>query len=212
MTLQHKLPGLLREFLPTTLLVLGIFACRSTLADWYTVPTGSMLPTIVEGDRILVDKLAYDVKLPFSNIIVSRLQEPQIGDIVVFEHPTDGKRMVKRLVAGPGDTIAMRDNRLILNGKAVSYQASGNHIYEDLGTRHTLQWLKNGNPYTSFAAVTLGNDEYLMLGDNRNNSTDSRFFGVVPRELLQGKAERVLFSKVPEQLAVRKERALKKLI
>ncbi|MFC6439582.1 signal peptidase I [Bowmanella sp. JS7-9] len=207
-----KLMKLIREYLPTALLVIGLFACRSSIADWYEVPTGSMQPTIVEGDRIFVDKLAYDVKVPFTNLIVARLDDPKAGDIVVFEHPQTGTRLIKRLIAGPGDVVSMLNNRLTINGQPLTYSQTDGHIYEDLAGKHALQWINNGNPNTAFGPVRLGEDEFLMLGDNRNNSADSRYFGLVRRDLIQGKAKNVLFSKVPDELALRNERAFKKLI
>lgn len=94
---------------------------KSAIADWNIVPTGSMKPTIVEGDRIFVNKLAYDLKVPYTTWHVAAWGDPQRGDIVVFYSPADGKRLVKRVVGVPGDTVAMRDDRLILNGEGVGY-------------------------------------------------------------------------------------------
>jgi len=103
------------------LIVLVITSFRSAVADWNDVPTGSMKPTIFEGDRIVVNKLAYDLKVPFTTLRVVSWANPTRGDIVVLYSPVDGKRLVKRVVGLPGDTIAMIEDRLIVNNVVVSY-------------------------------------------------------------------------------------------
>ena len=103
----------------TALLVFGL---RSAVADWNVVPTGSMRPTILEGDRVLVNRLAYDLKVPFTTRHLAEWGGPERGDIVVFYSPADGQRLVKRVVGLPGDTVELKDNRLFLNGEAVTYE------------------------------------------------------------------------------------------
>ena len=102
--------------------VLIATSIKSAIADWNTVPTGSMKPTIVEGDRIFVNKLAYDLKVPYTTIHIAQWDNPKRGDVVVFYSPEDGKRLVKRVVGVPGDTILMRDSRLFINGKELAYR------------------------------------------------------------------------------------------
>ncbi len=97
---------------------------RSAVADWNHVPSGSMLPTIVQGDRILVNKMAYDLRLPFTNITLVKLAEPERGDIITFDSAVADKKLVKRIIGLPGDTVSMRNNRLYLNGQAINYEAS----------------------------------------------------------------------------------------
>src|SRR4029079_4207775 len=99
-------------------MILVISSLRSALADWNDVPTGSMKPTIQEGDRVVVNKLAYDLKVPFTTIEVLHWGDPQRGDIVVLFSPVDGVRLVKRVIAVPGDRIAMLNNQLYVNGTA----------------------------------------------------------------------------------------------
>ena len=94
---------------------------RSSIADWNQVPSGSMKPTILEGDRIFVNKLAYDLKVPLTKIQIATWGNPERGDIVTFESPRDGTRLVKRVVGVPGDTIEMQNNRLIVNGEPAVY-------------------------------------------------------------------------------------------
>src|SRR6184192_162450 len=107
------------------LMLLVISSLRSALADWNDVPTGSMKPTIQEGDRVVVNKLAYDLKVPFTMIEVAKWGDPKRGDIVVLFSPEDGTRLVKRVVGVPGDRIELRDNQLLVNGVAASWKSIG---------------------------------------------------------------------------------------
>src|SRR5438046_62493 len=106
-------------------MLLVISSLRSALADWNDVPTGSMKPTIEEGDRVVVNKLAYDLKIPFTTIEIAKWSDPKRGDIVVLFSPLDGTRLVKRVIAVPGDRIEMRDNQLFVNGHAASMKPLG---------------------------------------------------------------------------------------
>jgi len=108
---------------PMLTILLVTCALRSSLADWNEVPTGSMKPTIQEGERILVNKLAYDLKVPFTTWRVTEWAGPQRGEVVVLYSPADGKRLVKRIVGVPGDSLELRHNRLLLNGTPVQYAA-----------------------------------------------------------------------------------------
>src|SRR5215813_9061460 len=108
-----------KEIRPLLILTLVIFSIRSSLADWNDVPTGSMKPTIVEGDRVFVNKLAYDLKVPFTTWHLAQWDNPHRGDVVVFYSPHDGQRLVKRVIGLPGDTIELRQNGLVINGQPV---------------------------------------------------------------------------------------------
>lgn len=181
------------------LILLGVF--RSAIADWNPVPTGSMKPTIVEGDVIWVNKIAYDLKLPFTQISLTRVGKPTRGDIVVFKSARAAKRLVKRLIGLPGDSVMLVDNRLVINGQSASYhQATEDSTWFD--TTESLRGLNHAvrlNKYAASAASSFGPIEipdgyYLMLGDNRDNSADSRVYGLVPRKELVGRASHVLVS------------------
>jgi len=191
------------------LLVFGLF--RTAVADWNPVPSGSMRPTVHEGDVVLVDRLAYQLKVPLTDIVLARIGEPARGDIVVFHSPTDGTRLLKRLVAVPGDRVEMRDKVLWINGLRADYAPLGGaaehapdgsivealRLQESAGSpKHVVQWLRapGGDAYDSFGPLVIPPDRFLMLGDNRDNSADSRVFGLVPRELLVGRTRRVLVS------------------
>src|SRR5512144_2186400 len=105
---------------------------RSAVADWMYVPSGSMNPTIVEGDRILVDKAAYGVRIPFTTLRLTRGSNPQRGDVAIFSSPEDGTTLVKRIIGLPGDTIEMRDDALFVNGVATHYDTAIDVADEDL--------------------------------------------------------------------------------
>lgn len=189
------------------LLLFGLF--RTAVADWNPIPSGSMHPTLLEGDVVFVNRLAYDLKVPLTDHILLHLGDPQRGDVVTFSSPRDGTRLIKRLVAVPGDKVEMHNKLLFINGEPAHYQASTvepNHDALDApwnvqharetagGHSHQIQWLAGVSGRDNFKPVTLGPNEYLMLGDNRDNSADSRFIGLVPRELLIGKAVGVMVS------------------
>src|SRR5580704_17520292 len=115
---RQKWRQFLRQDAKTLLvMLLAMFTFRSAIADWNDVPTGSMRPTILEGDRVFVNKLAYDLKVPFTTWHIAQWDNPARGEIVVFFSPADGKRLVKRVVGLPGDRIEMVDERLIVNGE-----------------------------------------------------------------------------------------------
>src|SRR5881296_2233777 len=110
-----------KEIRPLLILALIVFSIRSSLADWNDVPTGSMKPTILEGDRVFINKLAYDLKVPFTTWHIAEWSNPQRGDIVVFFSPKDGTRLVKRVIGLPGDTIELRNGQLFINDQPVDY-------------------------------------------------------------------------------------------
>src|SRR6266576_5079250 len=110
-----------REYRGFALFIVLMMIFRSALADWNVVPTGSMKPTIIEGDRILVNKLAYDFKVPLTHISVYKFADPGRGDIIVFDSRAANTRLVKRVIGLPGDTVEMRANRLTINGIAARY-------------------------------------------------------------------------------------------
>ena len=120
------------EFRPLLIMALVMFSVRSSFADWNKVPSGSMKPTILEGDCIFVNKLAYDLKVPFTTLHLAEWSAPQRGDIVVFYSPKDGMRLVKRTVGLPGDTVELRDDKLIINGETVEYESIADELFPDV--------------------------------------------------------------------------------
>ena len=209
-----------REWLqPVALIAAVMLPFRSAIADWNVVPTGSMNPTIVEGDRIFINKLAYDLKIPFTTAHLAQWADPQRGDIVVFYAPDDGLRLVKRVIGLPGDVLELRDERLYINGVALSYaplvgnNAATVYARELLGEHpHAVQIQPELRAMRSFGPVTVPPGSYFMMGDNRDNSRDSRYFGFVPRDQIVGRALAVVASFDPDRFYLpRTERFLKSL-
>src|SRR5258706_7791279 len=148
------------EYRGFTLFVILMVIFRSAVADWNTVPTGSMKPTILEGDRILVNKLAYDLRVPLTHISVLRFADPQRGDIVVFDSQAADTRLVKRVIGLPGDVVEMKNNRLRINGVEARYskvERKGDAIFEVesyAGMTHRIELASAGSSeYGTFGPV-----------------------------------------------------------
>ena len=187
------------------LMLLVVSSLRSALADWNDVPTGSMKPTIEEGDRVVVNKLAYDLKVPFTTFEVWKWGDPRRGDIVVLFSPKDGMRLVKRVVGVPGDRIEMRDNQLYVNGDAARWKSIGEENDREQGSTLVVEETLEGRTHLvmftpqiaavrSFAPLIVPPGRYFVMGDNRDNSNDSRFIGLIDRHRIVGKALAVAFS------------------
>ena len=194
------------------LLLFGVF--RTAVADWNPIPSPSMRPNLLEGDVVFVNRLAYNVKVPLTDIVLGATGEPQRGDIVTFSSPKDGTRLIKRIIALPGDRVEMRSERLVINGRLADYAPIGSatetiagigainavrfteSLAESTGAMrsHAIQVLPQVAARRDFAPITVPPGQYMMLGDNRDNSEDSRYIGLVPRALLIGRAERLLVS------------------
>jgi signal peptidase I len=190
-----------REYRSFTLFVVLMVAFRSSLADWNIVPTGSMKPTILEGDRIFVNKLAYDLMVPLSHLSIYRFADPKRGDIVVFDSKAADTRLVKRVIGLPGDTVEMKENRLTINGvearySDVEYTDDAVFAIESYGDMvHRIELMPEGaGPYSSFGPVKVPQGQYLVLGDNRDNSADFRVRGFIPRGEIIGDAKTVVLS------------------
>lgn len=192
----------LRIFL---VMLLVVSSLRSALADWNDVPTGSMKPTIEIGDRVVVNKLAYDLKIPFTTIEVMKWGDPKRGDIVVLFSPVDGTRLVKRVIALPGDTVSMADNQLLVSGKTAQWSpmTSAQDSEQGLtlitretlfGRSHTMMLTPHVPAVRSFGPIVVPAGQYFVLGDNRDNSNDSRFIGFISRKSIVGRATAVAFS------------------
>jgi signal peptidase I len=204
------LKQLWREWIkPLGLLFVIVAPLKSAVLDWNWVPTGSMKPTILEWDLVLVNKLAYDLKVPFTTTHVSKWGDPQRGDIAVCFSPADGTRLVKRVIGLPGDSIELRNDVLFVNGQAQGYSPLDSarykpDIFEDkhpivavehLGqTDHLVMALPGRLAMRTFGPVSVPPDRYFMMGDSRDNSTDSRFFGTVERAQIVGRASAVIIS------------------
>jgi len=188
-----------RSFFPIVLIVLLL---RSFLAEPFRIPSGSMMPTLLVGDFILVNKFTYGIRLPVLNKKIIALNEPQRGDIVVFRYPKEPSvDYIKRVIGLPGDKVVYDNKTLTVNDipvKQVSlgrYQGLGQgqdmtgaeHLSEDLtGIEHSIL-VRTEVPSGAFAYI-VPEGNYFVMGDNRDNSNDSRYWGTVPEENLVGKA------------------------
>jgi signal peptidase I len=167
-------------------LVLVLTLARAVVADWYRVPTGSMWPTIAPGDRIFVDKLAYGLRVPFTDRWLIEGAAPRAGDVVLFADPRGGRfPLVKRVVAVAGQTVAARRGVLLVDGAPQALEVLGDgHVIERLaGVAHASGALD----LAAFGPVVVPAGHVFVMGDNRAASLDSREMGAIPRRLLRGR-------------------------
>ncbi len=196
-----------RSFFPVFLAVLVL---RSAVLEPFRIPSGSMMPTLLIGDFILVNKFSYGIRLPVLNTKIIEIGEPERGDVVVFRYPKEPSiDYIKRVVAVPGDTIDYKNKTLIINGKPLKQVQLG--LYngvgsgEDMtGTMESIESMGDrehsilinqlypdfppGCQMLTSGAITVPEGFYFAMGDNRDNSNDSRCWGYVPEQNLVGKA------------------------
>ena len=178
---------LARRLLPIAVGAMIVLTVRSSFADHYHVPTGSMEPTVQVGDRIFVAKSAYGLRLPLTEVWVARFDGPARGDVVVLTSPTDGETLLKRVIGLPGETVAVRAGRVIVNGAPLAVDVGPSGVTEHAGAAvHPLDLSDGGGP--DWGPTTLPADRYLVLGDHRGNSADGRYFGLIDRDIILGRA------------------------
>ena len=212
---KSKAQQLFFEYRGTLLFLFLMLTFRSAWADWMTVPTGSMNPTIIEGDRVLVDKHVFGVRVPWTLTRLTDGRDPRRGEIVVFDSPVDGTSLLKRVIGVPGDVVSLDERGLNINGEHATYSAGdqrlvgkllaetqehGPMVFREGGVLPEHDMLRMRFPSTRqhFEPVRVPEGMYLMLGDNRDNSTDSRYIGFVPRRNIVGLTSRVAVSFNPE--------------
>lgn len=197
--------------------ILFVFALRSFVVEPFRIPSGSMLPTLESGDLILVNKFSYGIRLPVVNTKVIPVGEPQRGDVVVFRYPPDPDiDFIKRVIGVPGDEVVYMNKRLFINGEEVPRQRVGEYFEPDRAS-YSTEYIErlgdvthrilidpqqtgdiypgNAFPYRSYCDYQRGGlrckvpeGHYFVMGDNRDNSADSRYWGFVPDENIVGKA------------------------
>ncbi|PIP36941.1 MAG: signal peptidase I [Desulfobacterales bacterium CG23_combo_of_CG06-09_8_20_14_all_51_8] len=179
-------------------IVLALFI-RAFVVQAFKIPSGSMKDTLLIGDHILVNKFIYGVTLPFVGTRIIPVSDPQRGDIIVFRYPEDpDKDFIKRLIAVPGDTVEIRNKKVYVNHQPISADAC----------KYTDPRVLDGdiNPRDNLKPLTVPSDGYFVMGDNRDNSYDSRFWGFVSRKAIKGKAFIIYWSWDSEDFGVRWKR------
>jgi signal peptidase I len=186
-----------------------MFVFRSAVADWNLVPSSSMNPTLISGDRVIVNKMAYSLRVPFTLQHITRWASPARGDVITFDSPKDEVNLIKRVVAVAGDVVSMRDNTLTINGQQIERTLveaaraipteSGLLIAQILSeTIDTKQFnvarIEYANRARGFDPVTVPNGHVLVLGDSRDNSNDSRFIGFIDVNRITGQAVHIAMS------------------
>lgn len=177
--------SLIREYGEALLVALVLaFVIRTFVVQAYKIPSESMVETLLVGDHLLASKFAYGIKIPFTHSYSYRGDDPAYGDIIIFEYPNDPSvDYIKRVIGLPGDVITVRDKRLYRNGMPVEEK------YIRYEQPNIIEPIRD-----NFGPVTVPPDKYFVMGDNRDNSLDSRFWGFVDRGAIQAKAWRIYWS------------------
>ncbi len=191
--------------------LLAVFAIRSAVAEPFRIPSGSMVPTLEIGDHILVSKFKYGLRVPFTDVEVLSLGEPVRGDVIVFRYPPNPELdYIKRIVGVAGDRLEVRDNTVFVNGQKASrtyldeYRFVDDHcdpedarLYKEdlLGVEHSILTSPASRVgLANFGPTVVPEGSFFVMGDNRDNSADSRVWGIVPRDHIKGKAVLVWLS------------------
>ncbi len=199
---EKKKKSVVRDYLEALIwAVVLALVIRTWGVQAFKIPSGSMKPTLLIGDHLLVSKSSYGIKLPFSDVVVIPIGDPERGDIVVFRFPEDrDKDFIKRIIGLPGETVEVRDKAVFINGKKLD---------KDWGHYTDNVVLPAGvRPRDNFGPVKVPEDHYFVMGDNRDQSYDSRFWfggrgGFVPREDILGKAFIIYWSWTNQGFGVR---------
>ncbi len=215
---QKRKKYIIKEIYSIILIVVGVFAFRSTFYEPFRIPTGSMIPTLMIGDFIVVDKWAYGFKVPFSDmfsdpVYITSPSKPEHGDVIVFKYPKKPSiNYIKRVIGVPGDEIEIIDKVVYVNGKAIEgVSVPGKEIFKDMDEKfqqysfdfykmktgdhtHIIQTERQSYNKATVPALKVPEGRYFVMGDNRDFSADSRWWGFVPFENIKGKARFIWFS------------------
>ena len=169
--------SLTREYIEAIVIaILLALVIRTFVVQAFTIPSGSMVPTLQVGDYILVNKFIYGAEVPFTSLHLPGIRAPQRGDIIVFKYPWDEKRdFIKRVIGLPGDEVFIKGRTVYVNGRPLDEPYA---LYND-GTSHTN---------VEYGPSAVPHDSFFMMGDNRDNSQDSRYWGFLKRDKIRGKA------------------------
>jgi signal peptidase I len=178
---KHTRKDTANEWIKSILIALLLaLLTRATVVQAFRIPTGSMEDTLLEGDFLLANRFLYGSQIPFTDWRLPAVRDPNRGDIIIFEHPTEGKDFIKRCVALPGDKVEIRNDVLYVNDKAID------EPYKKLSTF--------GGSLANYGPVIVPEGHLFMMGDNRHNSYDSRSWGPLDEKYLKGKAMVIYFS------------------
>ena len=183
-----KKKSTLREYAEALLIavVLALFI-RTFIVQAFKIPSGSMIETLTIGDHILVNKFIYGIKIPFTDEILIPVSRPKRGDIIVFKYPLDeSKDFIKRVIGEPGDTVEVRGKQVYVNHQALDEPYA---IHSD-----PMVYLQDSQPRDNFGPVTVPQDSYFAMGDNRDHSMDSRYWGFVKLNKIKGRAFMIYWS------------------
>ncbi len=200
MAKEKKKKGIVREYAEAfaTAIVLALII-RAFIIQAFKIPSGSMEPTLLVGDHILVNKFIYGMHVPFTNDVVLPVRAPQRGNVIVFEYPKDENiDFIKRVIGLPGDKLQIINKQVYINGKKLD------EPYAYHGDPEVLP--ASESPRDNFGPIIVPKGEYFMMGDNRDFSNDSRFWGYVKRDLILGQADIIYFSWNPKTLHIRFDR------
>ena len=191
-TTRKRISKIARDWLPSLLLLTLLLVARSTLADHYHVPSGSMKNALLPGDHVLVNKAAYGLRIPFTKSVFALRNEPRRGEVVILDSPESDVRLIKRVVAVGGDHVVLKNGRLAING--VILASPYDPFVEQFGTRRiALNLDAGGGP--DIPGMKVPDGHVLLLGDHRGASRDGRYFGTVPVGELYGRASGVFWRK-----------------
>ncbi len=185
---KKRWSSIVREVVTLAAVVLVALAARSSLADHYVVPSGSMEYTLLPGDRVFVDKMAYGLRVPFSDWNLTGGERPARGEIVIFDSPEDGTRLIKRIVAVGGDRVTLRRGRLSIDGSELADPAHPD--VERIGSRLARLNLSLGGG-RDLTDLEIPAGHVLVVGDFRGNSSDGRYFGVIDQAAIYARAKAV---------------------
>jgi signal peptidase I len=203
---QEKRKSKLREYIESIIYAILIALVVTTfVVKTYKIPSGSMKPTLLVGDQIIVNRFIYGLKIPYFRKTVIPISEPQRGDIVVFIYPADRtKDFIKRVIGLGGDTIEVKDKKIFINGKKYTDSVSVN--------TDNLVYPANLNPRDNFGPVTVPKGSIFVMGDNRDESLDSRFWGFVDLNDVEGKAFIIYWSWDKDGYGIRWQRLGDRLV
>lgn len=178
----YKKKSLIREYAESiAIAVLLALVIRTYLVQAFKIPSGSMEDTLAIGDHLLVNKFIYGTKVPLTEKTVIKLRDPRQGDVIVFVYPEDpSKDFIKRIVGAPGDVVEGKDKKVFVNGKPY---VNSHEVHKE---KETIP--KEMNPRDTFGPVTVPSGSFFVMGDNRDRSYDSRFWGFVSRDKIKGLA------------------------